>query len=151
MRKHFYQFFRFYRFTQEFIHSCPDTPVSVFFKCTGSHCNNKGLIFLRQSVAYPECRLYSVHFRHLDIHENDIILLPLNSPNNLKAIGCHVGTVAHMSKHAQGNSLINGYIFCNEYLKRSFLCHGGIKLRSRFFTCVFWIITHQVLHCIQEM
>ena len=57
------------------VHSRLESLLFVFLEGVGSHGDdrNQSLIFIRKTSYYPGC-FVSIHYRHLDIHQNQVIV-----------------------------------------------------------------------------
>src|SRR2546421_3102370 len=51
-------------------------------------------------------RLDPVHFRHLHVHEDDVVLLALDSLYGLGTVRSHIGAVAELSQEAKNKLLV---------------------------------------------
>jgi hypothetical protein len=54
--------------------------------------------------------LKAIHVGHLDVHEHEIDLLPLQNRNGLAPIAGHQDRVATLLQHAQGESLVHDVV-----------------------------------------
>ena len=93
----------------------PGIAATLFFILPdiGGHRNNIGQVFIFKTCMNFAACFQAIHLRHLDIHENDIVSLPLQSSEDFKAIGSNISAIAHALQVLIGNLLIENIIFSN--------------------------------------
>ena len=62
----------------------------------------------------------SIHFRHLNIHENQIVIFTLERIQHLQSIGCDIHLISKQFKYVFDQLLIDNIIFSNKDLKWEF-------------------------------
>src|SRR5687767_7414625 len=88
------------------IHACLKQELAVLREITGRQCHNEGMSASVFPGAYLATCLYTIHDRHLQIHEDNIVFLNFNRLEGFQAIGSHLYmmTFAHQ-KHAHQPSI----------------------------------------------
>ena len=71
-------------------------------------------------------RLEAVHFRHLHVHQNHVVLLPLQRLEHFHAVLHHIGPIAHLAEDARGDLLVDDVVLRQKNAQRAALAEAGI-------------------------
>ena len=108
------------------VHAGGDTKLAVALHRIGGEGDDFWLAVGRLPGADLAGGLEPVHLRHLQIHENEIVVPALQGGNRLKAVGHRVGTVTETLKEAHGDLLVHGVVLGEQHLQRNFLADGPV-------------------------
>ncbi|MNC45684.1 hypothetical protein D3C75_946640 [compost metagenome] len=75
-------------------------------------------------MAYDACRFNSVHLRHLNIHEDQIIVMRAHHLNGHFPVQCHIGRVPALFKISLKQLEIHRMIFGNQDRQRAVFAFG---------------------------
>ena len=75
--------------------------------------------------------LEAVEFRHLQVHQDHVVRLPLDGVNRLQAVGGHVGPVAHLAEEPERHLLVDRVILGQEDPERVPARHLRVECAPR--------------------
>ncbi len=93
------------------LHSRRQTPLAIAFHRFRRHRDDAGTLLRRPAGAYLAARLEAVHARHLDVHENHVVGILLDSRQRLPPVRRDVRGVSELLEEADGDVLIDGIVF----------------------------------------
>ena len=77
-------------------------------------------------LANPPRRLEPVHVGHLDVHQDDVVLLPFQRLEHLDAVMDDIRPIAHLAEDARGDFLIDDIVLRQKEAQRTALAEAGI-------------------------
>ena len=70
----------------------------------------------------------AAHFRHHDVHEDQVVGLAVQRGERFDAVGGEVGAVAHLLEQAEGDLLVDDVVVAQQHAQRQAAGEGGIEL-----------------------
>ena len=103
------------------VHAGRDAFLAVALHCVCRHSNddNRRLVVwelraLLLALPNKARHLQPAHFGHHDVHEDQIVWLPIERGERFHAIGRQVGTIAHLLEQADGDLLVDDIVVAKE-------------------------------------
>ena len=110
------QIFHPHRLGNEVVHARVEAGLAIARHRVGRHRDDVGLLnaFLDPDTARG---FQAVEFRHLHVHEHQVIVLLRQHVHGFPAVAGHVRLQAHFLQHLQRDLLIHRIVFGNQYTK----------------------------------
>ena len=109
---------KFNRFADVIIHAGGQTQFAITLHGIRRKGDNLGLPIRGQSSPDLATGFEPVHFRHLNVHENEMEFTGFDRGNGFNTVAHGVGPIAKALQKTQCNLLINGVIFHQKDVQR---------------------------------
>ncbi len=106
------------RFCEIVLHAAGSGRRVVFGEHVGGECNDVGVVGAAGHFADDSGGLQSVDFRHLKIHEHDIVGIMGEALNGFASVADGSGVVAESGEVEQDDFAVYGNVFGDEQAKR---------------------------------
>ena len=108
------------------VHAGLEAILAIGIHRVGGHGDDPGTPGAGEGFADAARGLEAVQFGHLDVHEDDVVLLAFEGLEDLGAVLDDVGTVPHLAEDAGGDLLVDDVVLGEQDAERAALAEAAV-------------------------